>query len=240
MKSLRQNSETDVLVDVYGTYLLAKLDAREETREIRDTFEKVQIDLETAKGETKKNLRQISRAKASKNEAYLSLVEEIRDFQRALLKSGSGDRNNGTYKLYFPQGMVHLTQASQDELVSRMERILINLEGEGSEELKNLYPSLQAEFEAFNVESQKVENAYLAYQKAFSRELSSRMEWHRAYKKCEAALVILFDANKKKVKHFFLKKVKSRKKDEEKKDEEKKDDPPKTEEEGSRRLIVVR
>jgi hypothetical protein len=138
-------------------------------------------------------------------------MKDVGDFQRAVLRKEDNDRNAPAYKLYFPNGLVHLTRAKEENLIHRMERILAVLEKESDEVVRGFYLVLQKSLKAYKSAAELLEKTELSYEKTFSQELVARAEWHSAYKSCEGELLVLYNGNREQVKEFFLKPSTSRK-----------------------------
>lgn len=211
MRMPDNEAKTDVLLDSYGEYLLARLEARKETKELAQLLEGTQEALRK-KLETENAMeRAVQHAMAARDEADARLDGTIRDFYMAVQKGWTNRQTNPLNLKYFPNGLTAVTLAPLAEEIVLTGRILGLLAGEENAALKAYAPLIQEASNALQQAMAGYDAAVAAAGIAANATRAQGLLWRDIYRKIYGRLLDIYSSNKPYAESFFKKAPKTKK-----------------------------
>jgi len=195
---------SETLLDVYASYLGARLKADPITGAVHSVFLKAKTALDAANTRQRQALSDLQELQSARDYADFVLDELLGEFEAAVFTAAKRDRKNPLYLRIFPKALSVQTRTSPTKQIERVKTIEKDLaEATTPSVLKTWLAKmvdLRAKLEkAIDVWSE----ARIAHSTAQFAEKEERTRWLRAYQVIHAELVKLFPGNRKKVDSFF-------------------------------------
>jgi len=195
---------SEKLLDLYGTYLIARLKADPAVASVHVSFEKSQVALNKANERQRSAGRSLMEAVAARNYAAFLLWQEVSQFQRAMLVHVHGKRETPLYVRYFAEGEPPFSTLSMPR---RIEKVNVFEADLGTEPdavgLKPWAPRLAEQRVALEKSIAAWQHAKVLHLQAQDAEVTERSNWLKTYRTVHAELVKLFPVDRKKVDTFF-------------------------------------
>jgi hypothetical protein len=213
MRMPDNDAKADVLLESFGEYLLARLEAKKETKELAQLFQGAQEALRK-KLETENAMeRAVQHAMAARDEADQTLDGKVRDFYLALQMGHKGKGSNPLMAKYFPKGLTAVTLAPLlDELVLTG-KITALLADEENGALKAYAPLIQEASNNLRQAMASHDAAVTAAGLAANATRAQGLLWRDVYRKIYGRLLDIYSSNKPYAESFFKKAPKTKKND---------------------------
>jgi hypothetical protein len=207
------STDSEILLNVYGVYHLARLKADPKTRHLAKDFETMQDKLRLKMNARKDKGIEEQVELASEDYIQIELDRAIKKLERDILNEVNDNRKSPLFQKYFSKGLRYVTAAAIKSQIERVENILANLGQETVGKLKSShYNGLKNKLSELKTAHQAVETIQTAYSNVFSEEKSARLEWRKECQQEHARLMLIFEGDKKMGDSFF-KKIKGKKKE---------------------------
>ncbi len=207
----QKTNSSEVMVDMFGHYLQARLKADPEVADLDVTFECAQSALERACEARRTARRALQQALAARDYAAFMLVRQVSYFQLALLAHVDRDRGNPLYRRYFPDGITPVVELPPGPLVETVRVMEAGLEAQS--DAPGLAPwrgRLAADRSKLEAAAAALQEARVAHERAWGAERTARAGWLDAYRSTYGDLVKRFPSDRSKVESFFRPGRKSR------------------------------
>ena len=211
MRMPDDDAKADLLLEGFGEYLLARLEAKKETKDLAQLFQGAQ-DALRKKLETENAMeRAVQHAMAARDEADQALDGKVRDLYMAMQMGWTNRQTNPLNLKYFPNGLTAVTLAPLAEELVLAGKIIALLPAEENAALKAYGPLIQ---EAAN----NLQSAMASYNAALSAAglaanatRAQGLLWRDVYRKIYGRLLDIYSSNKPYAESFFKKAPKAKK-----------------------------
>ena len=211
MRMPDNDAKADVLLDSFGEYLLARLEARKETKDLAQLFQGAQ-DALRKKLETENAMeRAVQHAMAARDDADQTLDGKVRDFYMAVQKGWTNRQTNPLNLKYFPNGLTAVTPAPLAEELVLVGRILGLLADGENAALKAYSPLIQEACNALQQAMAGYNAAVTAAGLAANATRAQGLLWRDIYRKIYGRLLDIYSSNKPYAESFFKKAPKTKK-----------------------------
>ena len=193
------------LLNDYGEYLLARLEAKKELQDLAEAFAGQQDDLRK-KVETASVLeRGIQHALAARDDADFGLDDAVRQFSLAILSANRGNRKSPAYVKYFPEGLLAVTMAPLAQEVVAVSNILDLLSAESDAQLKGYQELLQGNLDVLRKAVAAHKAAMDGADSAGNAVRAQAITWRDTYRKVYGELTARHASERAYVESFFKK-----------------------------------
>ncbi len=200
----RSSYSSEILLDVYGTYLIARLKADPTVASVHAGFEKAQVTLTKANDRQRSSRRIVQETLSARDFAAFVLSRQVSQFQLAVLAHVDRERSSPLYGRYFPDGITGFAGLSLARLIEKVKVFETDLASAADAVALKSWAAKFADVRG------QVEKAIAAWQQAKvvhteaqNAEVTERANWLNAYRTVHADLVKLSPADRKKVETFF-------------------------------------
>ena len=201
----------EVLTDVFGEYLLARLGAKKDLKELAAFFQGEQDALRKKLEAQHAMERAIQHALAARDDADQTLDDKVRRLAMAILGACRNNRKAPLYVKYFPQGLTAVTLAPLAEELIDVGKILDMLSSEGNVEVKAFETAIRDASAALATSMDGYAAAEKAAGLAANATRAQALLWRDAYRKIYGELIALYPSDKAYAESFFKKAPKPKK-----------------------------
>lgn len=192
------------MVDIFGEYFLARMQADPEVEHLVDPFVREQNALRTAHELEREQNRRRQREKAKLDHALFQMNRTVREFELALLAHVKKDRKAAEYRRFFPNGMLATTTAPAAAGVASVHQMERQLgENAGMKDAAVWLADLAQRREMVERAQAQYAEANADHVAARTAERLARDAWRRLYRGTYGELIALFPADRRRVGAYF-------------------------------------
>ena len=205
------NMAAEVILDTYGEYLLARLEAKKELGALKEAFQPQQEVLRKRLDAQRAMERAVQHALAARDDADMALDDAVRRFALAILSANHNNRKSPDFVKYFPKGLTAVTLAPLAEELVGVGKILDLLASEPNPALKAFASAISQAATALMAGMDGYAGADAAAVNAANATRAQGLLWRDAYRKIYGELLTLYPGDKPFVESFFKKGAKPKK-----------------------------
>lgn len=195
---------SEVLLDLFGLYLHARLNADPATHGLATIVDKAQSSLRIANERERKAFQVLQFAIAERDHAVFALRRTIVQIEGTLWLFVGKNRGDNTYRMYFPVGLTPVLESPLAEMMNTVGTLEAALrEAPAGFPLKPFLSKLTAAREALEKPEAALKAATIAHDQAYNAEVAERGLWLETYRAVFGELTKLFPSDRGRVDSYF-------------------------------------